>query len=299
MLHATAQPTRVERSWNHAVETGRCHGPPWRIPRLGVGRERARPSQPRARAHVRTCDHSGMLEFGRCAALLRDGRACARTVVEGSEFCVHHDRLVVEHGADALKQGLPRRKQARSLWQPTIVTTSSDEPEANSNGPTGHERRLADPATVRPRLAEAAAEGVEDIERALLEAATSASKPAWVEFECSDCGKRKRVEVPVPDVRARVAAIELLLREGLGRPAQAEEPATLPRIPETKAAIEALGWEELKALALAYPRRSAGPRRSGSRGCTSAGYALLRPTVTPSGQRSTRPMPPPTEYPVA
>jgi hypothetical protein len=56
-----------------------------------------------------------------------------------------------------------------------------------------------------------------------------------------------------PDVRARVAAIELLLREGLGRPAQAEEPPTLPRIPETKAEIEALGWEELKALALAYP----------------------------------------------
>jgi hypothetical protein len=57
-------------------------------------------------------------------------------VVEGSDFCVHHDRLVVEHGADALEQGLPRRKQARSSWQPTIVTTSSDEPEANSNGPT-------------------------------------------------------------------------------------------------------------------------------------------------------------------
>jgi hypothetical protein len=27
----------------------------------------------------------------------------------------------------------------------------------------------------------------------------------------------------------------------------------VPRIPETKAEIEALGWEELKALALAYP----------------------------------------------
>ena len=150
-------------------------------------------------------------------------------------------------------QGLPRRRQARSSWQPTIVTTSADEPEANSNSQTGHERRSVDPATVRPRLAEAAAESVEDIQRALLDAATSASKPAWVEFECSDCGKRKRVEVPVPDVRARVAAIELLLREGLGRPAQAEEPPTLPRIPETKAEIEALGWEELKALVLAYP----------------------------------------------
>jgi hypothetical protein len=50
-----------------------------------------------------------------------------------------------------------------------------------------------------------------------------------------------------------VAAIELLLRQGLGRLAQGEEPPTLPKIPETKAKIEALGWEELKALALAYP----------------------------------------------
>jgi hypothetical protein len=194
-----------------------------------------------------------MHAFPRCAAFLRDGSACARTVVEGSEFCVHHDRLLADHGADALKKGLPRRKQARSSWQPTIVTTSSAEPETNSNSPTLEERRSVDPATVRPRLAAAAAESVEDIQRTLLDAATSASKPAWVEFECSDCGKRKRVEVPVPDVRARVAAIELLLREGLGRPAQAEEPPTAPRIPETKAEIEALGWKELKALALAYP----------------------------------------------
>jgi hypothetical protein len=59
--------------------------------------------------------------------------------------------------------------------------------------------------------------------------------------------------VPIPNVRARVAAIELLLRKGLGRPAQAEEPPTAPRIRDTKAEIEALGWEELKALALAYP----------------------------------------------
>ena len=206
-----------------------------------------------ARAHVRTCHHLLMQTVTRCAAVLRDGQACDRTVIEGSEFCVHHDRLLAQHGADALKQGLPRRKQARSSWQPTIVTTSTDEPEANNPDPTGHKRRAVAPAAVRPRLAEAAAESVEDIQRTLLDAATSASKPAWVEFERSDCGNRKRVEVPVPDVRSRVAAIELLLREGLGRPGQAEEPPALPRIPETKAEVEALGWEQLKALALAYP----------------------------------------------
>src|SRR4030095_13648048 len=68
----------------------------------------------------------------------------------------------------------------------------------------------------------------------------------WATFECADCGKRKRVEVPVPDVRARVAAIELLLREGLGRPPQAEEPS-VPRLPPSAAAV---------ARKICYTRRS-------------------------------------------
>ena len=106
-----------------------------------------------ARAHVCTCHHLLMQTVTRCAAVLRDGQACDRTVIEGSEFCVHHDRLLAQHGADALKQGLPRRKQARSSWQPTIVTTSTDEPEASNPDPTGHKRRAVAPAAVRPRLA--------------------------------------------------------------------------------------------------------------------------------------------------
>jgi hypothetical protein len=48
----------------------------------------------------------------------------------------------------------------------------------------------------------------------LLEAATGATRKQWAEFEC-ECGRRKRVEVPMADVRARLAAIELLLREAL------------------------------------------------------------------------------------
>jgi hypothetical protein len=187
-----------------------------------------------------------MQAFPRCAAFLRDGRACDRTVVEGSEFCVHHDRLLAKHGAEALKQGLPRRKQARGRLQPTIIAVSTE-------GSASSARRSADPSSVRPRLAEAAAENVDDIRRTLLDAATAASKPAWVEFECTDCGNRKRVEVPIPDVRARVAAIELLLREGLGRPAQAEEPAALPQLPRTEAEARALDWDQLQALAVAYP----------------------------------------------
>jgi hypothetical protein len=67
----------------------------------------------------------------------------------------------------------------------------------------------------------------------------------------------------VPDVRARVAAIELLLREGLGRPAVAEEPPSL-RIPETVESIEAMPWSDMRALfASLFADEVAAVRRDG------------------------------------
>jgi hypothetical protein len=59
-----------------------------------------------------------------------------------------------------------------------------------------------DPATVRPRLTEAAAEGLEGIRKTLLDTATGAVREHWITFECGECGTRERVEVPVPDIRA-------------------------------------------------------------------------------------------------
>jgi hypothetical protein len=106
----------------------------------------------------------------------------------------------------------------------------------------------ADPATVRPSLATAAAENVEQLTASLLEAAGSAVKPVWLTVECSGCGERSRVEAPMPDVRARVAAIEVLLREGLGRAPQAEEQPAV-RLPATAAAVSAMSWSELQLLA--------------------------------------------------
>jgi hypothetical protein len=105
----------------------------------------------------------------------------------------------------------------------------------------------ADPATVRPSLAAAAAENLEALTASLLEAAGSAVKQVWLDVECRACGQRSRVEAPVPDVRARVAAIELLLREGLGRPATAEE-VRAPRMPTSVAAVSELSWDEMQAL---------------------------------------------------
>jgi hypothetical protein len=191
-----------------------------------------------------------MALFPRCAAKLRDGRPCTRTVAEGSEFCVHHAGLVDEHGAEALKRGLPRRKEVVANWQPTIVT-----PETEAGTPSPHGTVTADPATVRPRLAEAAAESLDEISRSLLEAAIGAVKKQWITFEC-DCGRKKRIEVPVPDVRARVAAIELLLREGLGRTPQAEESA-VPRIPRSPEEVETLSWTEMQEVAAVLREREA------------------------------------------
>jgi hypothetical protein len=124
----------------------------------------------------------------------------------------------------------------------------------------------SDPATIRPRLAEAAAEGLEGIRKTLLDAATGAVRDHWITFECGECGSRKRVEVPVPDVRARVAAIELLLREGLGRPAVAEEPPVL-RVPSSAEAIESMPWSDMKALfASLFVDEIAAVRRDGGDG---------------------------------
>jgi hypothetical protein len=143
---------------------------------------------------------------------------------------------------------IPRRKEVVATWQPSIVKPESEVEEQSTTGPNA-----ADPATVRPSLAAAAAESVEEIRRTLLDAATGSTKEQWITFEC-DCGRKKRVEVPLPDVRARVAAIELLLREGLGRTPQAEE-SPVPRIPRTPEEVETLSWTEMQEVAAVLSER--------------------------------------------
>jgi hypothetical protein len=102
------------------------------------------------------------------------------------------------------------------------------------------------PADVRPALAQAAAASLDEIQQALLDAALGATREHWATFMCPDCGKKHRAQVAVPDVRSRVAAIELLLRECLGRPAQAEEPP-VTRVPES-AAVRAMSWDDLQTV---------------------------------------------------
>jgi hypothetical protein len=76
----------------------------------------------------------------------------------------------------------------------------------------GNGGSAADPASVRPRLAEAAAASLEDIRRVLLETATGANRNLWATINCKQCGRAGRYEITVPDNKVRLDAIRALLR---------------------------------------------------------------------------------------
>jgi hypothetical protein len=217
-------------------------------------------------------DHFCVPAFPRCGALLRNGQPCGRTAAADSEFCVHHAELLESLDAESLRQGkIPKRRALKDsafhvIAEPPPVLTSAREPTATAT---------ADPATVRPSLAAAAAENVEQLKTSLLEAAGSAVKPVWLTVECSACGERSRIEAPVPDVRARVAAIELLLREGLGRPATVEGVRS-PQMPISIAAVREMSWDEMQALfAAIYVDEIAAAQRDGSEAVLHAKVASL------------------------
>jgi hypothetical protein len=212
-----------------------------------------------------------MPAFPRCAALLRNGQPCGRTVSAGSEFCTHHTQLLETIDAESLRQGrIPKKRALKD--QPLRFIIEPLEPSIADDGTnvTG-----ADPANVRPSLALAAAENVEALKESLLQAAAAATKPTWITVECSGCGERSRIEAPVPDVRARVAAIELLLREGLGRPAAAEDVPS-PQLPTDVAAVREMSWDDIQALfAAIYVDELAAAQRDGNEAVLRAKVASL------------------------
>jgi hypothetical protein len=175
----------------------------------------------------------------RCSALRRDGQPCgALASFPTADFCGHHEKLVEVHGEDAVRAGRYPRKRSPKVEIPVVA-----EPET-----TGRNGRVVlSPAQVRPALAQAAAASLDEIQRALLDAALGAAREHWATFTCPDCGKKHRAQVSVPDVRSRVAAIELLLREGLGRPAQAEE-APVAQLPDSAEAVRRMSWSDLQTV---------------------------------------------------
>ena len=168
------------------------------------------------------------------------GRDCGALVSSPSAtYCRHHERLATELGEDAVRLGrYPRRRN------PRVETPISIEETATTAITSG----AVTPAEVRPLLAQATAASLDEIQAALLDAAVGATRESWTTFTCPDCGKKHRAQVQVPDVRARVGAIEVLLREGLGRPAQAEESAG-PKLPANVNAVARMSWGDVQHLA--------------------------------------------------
>jgi hypothetical protein len=124
--------------------------------------------------------------------------------------------------------------------------------------PTGYRNDDVSPSTISPSeirsvLATAAAEDVQAIREAIRSAALGALKESWHTFECDDCGKKKRVRVLVPDVRARLDALQIWLNESLGKIAQVTEPST-PTLPTDPEKIDELSWPTMQRLAVIHDR---------------------------------------------
>jgi hypothetical protein len=178
----------------------------------------------------------------RCAAVRRDGAPCgALASSPTARFCRHHERLAEEHGEDAIRDGRPRIRSPRPT-APLEAELKAQDASKASNGVT--------PASVRPALAQAAADELGTITTVLMDAATNTTRPVWTTPCCPECGTQFRQEVYVPDHKARVSAVEVLLREGLGRPAQAED-SPKPHLPESEAAIQSMSWQDLQHFAMA------------------------------------------------
>ena len=182
-----------------------------------------------------------------CAAVLRSGARCRSVATSGSDFCVPHLALVAEYGEDVLRRGeYPRRRRNSPLVRissehevPDTETPAA--PSANANGSVS-------PADVRPRLAEAAAANLSELERVLVETATGANRQVWATIGCKHCGREGRYEIDVPDNRVRLDAVEKLLQQGLGRAREAEE-SRVPRVPDSAAAVERMSWSDMQRLA--------------------------------------------------
>ena len=150
-------------------------------------------------------------------------------------FCNAHQALLEEHGEEAIRSG----SYPKSKRQPSVAVTEVVTP------PTPAAALTFDPALVQPGLAAAAAEGLDTIRAALLDAA-AVNRKTFITIGCKHCGRQGRYEVEVADTRARVAAIQLLLSEGLGRAPQAEEHQ--PRVPQSISDVRRLSFPELEAL---------------------------------------------------
>jgi hypothetical protein len=210
----------------------------------------------------------------RCPAPRRDGRACGTLAASPtSRFCRRHEALAEKWGEELVLAGdYPGNGRKRAL---RLTVEESLEPETTTMIVANGAGKPADPTAIRPALAQLAAANLDGLQRALLDAALSATTTRWATVTCDDCGARSRVELPVPDVRSRLQAIETLLAQGLGRPGQAEEQPA-PRLPTSVAAVQTMGWEEMQAVLVAtYADEIAAAQLHGGRAVVRAKLVAL------------------------
>ena len=162
-----------------------------------------------------------------CSAKLRNGDPC-RSVATHDEFCAYHAALADELGRDVVTNG--DQLKTRNARQRGPVIAESEPIELNLESV---EVTVGCSAGSRPHRCRRNSRRFAPV---LLEAATSTTRETWATCTCPECGKGFRQEISVPDHGARIKAIETLLREGLGRVGEADEPPT-PRVPRTVAEI--------------------------------------------------------------
>jgi hypothetical protein len=171
--------------------------------------------------------------------MLQGAKQCRSVALAGTEFCQRHNVIAAEHGADTEKLGQHLPVRRRRVVQDAVVAEEAVATASNGSS-------VVDPASVRPRLAEAAAESLEDIRRVLLETATGANRNLWATVS-KHCGRAGRYEITVPDNKVRLDAIQALLHESLGRPGQADAQLT-PALPATAAQVRRLSWNEMTMI---------------------------------------------------
>src|SRR5262249_2343032 len=160
------QPPRRSNATTYSADsstnTAPPHEPGFQNPSGFLARTRARTRRAVLATTQTVSDNPGVGEHPCCAALLHGGQRCRSAGGTGSEFRPHHSGLVAEHRAEALKRGEHlRARRKRVVEKPVIAETIETT--------TGNGAITVDPASVRPRLAEAAAESLDDIRRVLLE----------------------------------------------------------------------------------------------------------------------------------
>jgi hypothetical protein len=189
---------------------GRLHGRGSLAPDAGDQRHDVRHRHAVAEGVALPCERevgrpgltSYVAEHPRCEAVTRDGARCRSAVVSGKAFCPHHLDLVAEFGEEGLRTGSYGTRR-RNPETPLVAEAMPAAANGNGNG------AAISPSEVRPRLAAMTAESVSEIQQALLDAAVGSTREHWTTFTCPDSGKKHRAQVHVPDVRARVGAIEV------------------------------------------------------------------------------------------